>query len=166
MIPMNMSIQRRTHAKIGPQRKASSLKRGICLLLCLVMTILAMTACSGNNDVTSGAGATDFPVTINGVTISAEPQGVAVLSPNLAEIVLALGYETKLKARCAECTTEDLSPLPAVDAGDPEGIKATGATLVLADENLSEEQKAALESAGLTVLVISSASDREDLQRL
>ena len=83
-----------------------------------------MTACSGNNDVTSGAGATDFPVTINGVTISAEPQGVAVLSPNLAEIVLALGYETKLKARCAECTTEDLSPLPAVDAGDPEGIKA------------------------------------------
>ncbi len=160
MIPMN-NIRTTTDS-----RQRAVLKRALCCFLCLLTALSAMTACSGNNDVTSGAGATDFPVTINGVTISSEPQGVAVLSPNLAEVVLALGYETKLKARCAECTTEDLSPLPAVDAGDPEGIKNTGSTLVLADESLSEEQKAALTGAGLTVLAISSAKDREDLQRL
>ena len=56
-----------------------------------------------SNDVTSGVGSTDFPVTVNDVTISQKPEGVAVLSANLADVVLALNYELPLKARTADC---------------------------------------------------------------
>ena len=162
----SMESIKKMNTKKSPSWKPVLLGKALCCLLCFLMTLSLLPACKGNNDVTSGAGVTDFPVTINGVTISSEPQGVAVLSPNLAEIVLALGYETKLKARCAECTTEELNPLPAVSAGDAQAIKDTGSTLVLADETLTEEQKETLSSSGLTVLIISSAKDREDLKRL
>ena len=65
------------------------------LFLCAVMMLLCLVplaACVGH-DVESGAGQSDYPVTINEVTLSAEPEGVAVLSPNLADVVLALRYE-------------------------------------------------------------------------
>ena len=141
-------------------------KRLLAGILAGAMLLLSAVGCSSPNDVTSGAGTSDFPVTINGVTISSEPEGVAVLSPNLAEVVLAMGYEIKLKARSADCTNEELSVLPAVSPEDPEGIKATGASLVLGDEALTEEQVNSLTQAGLTVLVIPSAKDRQDLSRL
>lgn len=147
-------------------RNNSPRSKTVCCFLCLLLLLASFSSCGGGNDVTSGAGTTDFPVTINDVTISSEPEGVAVLSPNLAEVVLALNYETKLKARSPECTSDDLSPLPEINVNDPESIKNTGATLVLADESLSESQRTTLTNAGLTVLVISSAKDREDLQRL
>ncbi len=112
-----MESMQKMYMKKEPNPQPGLLRKAVCCLLCFLMILAILPACKGNNDVTSGAGVTDFPVTINGVTISSEPQGVAVLSPNLAEVVLALGYETKLKARCAECTTDELSPLPAVVGG-------------------------------------------------
>ncbi len=49
-----------------------------------------------------------------------------VLSPNLAEVILALGYEMQLCGKGAACTEEDLSVLPDMTMDDPQSILGVG----------------------------------------
>lgn len=144
------------------------LKKCTAVLLCIALTVsfAFLGGCGRKNDISSGAGTNDFPVTIDNVTISSEPTGTAVLSPNAADVVLALGYEINLKAKSADCTQTDLSALPNVTANDADKIKGCGANLVLADPSLKADQKAALEKAGITVVTLTPASSRADLSRL
>ena len=140
-------------------------KRLLAGLLCLAALASALAGCGRSSDISSGAGEKDFPVTLEGVTISKEPSGAAVLSPNIASVLLSMGYEISLKARSADCTQSDLSVLPVVTADDAQKIKDLGADLVFAD-SLSDSQKAAMNQAGLTVLTLEPAASREDLERL
>lgn len=150
-------------------RKTSSTRfhRGISLLCVLALMVGTLFAgCGPSNDVTSGVGTTDFPVTVNEVTISQKPEGVAVLSANLADVILALNYEAVLKVRTADCTQSDLEVLPVVDAQDYGAMSAAGATLAFVDELPGEDEVNAAASAGVTLLAIEPATSREDLQRL
>lgn len=142
------------------------LKKCTAALLCAVLVFSLLIGCGPKNDISSGAGAKDFPVTIGKVTISSAPTGAAVLSPNIADVILALGYEINLKAKSAECTQSDLTALPNVTANDADKIKDSGANLVFADAALTQEQQSAMEKDGITVLVISPASGRPDFSRL
>lgn len=145
----------------------SIIRRGISLLCVLVLTAgMLLTGCGQTNDVTSGVGTTDFPVTVNEVTIQQKPEGVAVLSDNLADVVLALNYEAVLKARTADCTQSDLEVLPIVEPTDYAAMSGVGATLALVDELPGEEEVSAAASAGVTLLAIEPAKSREDLERL
>jgi ABC-type Fe3+-hydroxamate transport system substrate-binding protein len=141
-------------------------RRMMAVFLCAVLTVLLFAGCGQPNDISSGAGAQDYPVTIGTVRLNSEPKGVAVLSVNLADVVLALDYEIVLKAKSAECTQSDLSVLPNVTADDAAKIKSLGVNLVLTDKDLSEAQKTALNQKGITVLKIQQATEREDLDRL
>jgi len=127
---------------------------------------LAFVACGPQNDISSGAGVVDYPVTIGTVSLKAQTTGVAVLSKNLADVILAIGYEAQLKAKSAECTQSDLSVLTDVTADDASKIKSLGADLVLADTPLTTAQSEAMTQAGITVLQITKATGREDLDRL
>jgi len=126
----------------------------------------AFAACGPQNDISSGAGVVDYPVTIGTVSLKAQTTGVAVLSKNLADVILAIGYEAQLKAKSAECTQSDLSVLTDVTANDASKIKSLGADLVLADTPLTTAQSEAMTQAGITVLQITKATGREDLDRL
>lgn len=149
-------------------KKGRMERSSLALLLCAAMVLLCLVPLSacGGHDVESGAGESDYPVTINEVTLSAEPEGVAVLSPNLADVVLALRYEVALKARSEDCTQSELAILPVAGLEDPQAIRASGATLVLTEDTPTEEQKKAAADAGLAILVLSPATNREDLTRL
>lgn len=140
-------------------------KRLLAVFLCAALGFSALSGCSRANNISSGAGENDFPVTIGDVTVSKEPAGAAVLSPNIASVILSVGYEVSLKARSADCTQSDLSVLPEVTADDAQKIKSLGADLVFAD-SLTDAQKTAMQQAGLTVLTLKPASGREDLSRL
>lgn len=142
------------------------LKKLTALILCGALAFAALAGCRGSNDISSGAGAKDYPVTIGNVILKGEPAGAAVLSPNLADVILALGYETQLKAKSADCTQSDLSVLPNVTADDAEKIKSLGADVVFTDAALTDAQNDAMQKAGVTVLPIAPASDRKDVQRL
>jgi iron complex transport system substrate-binding protein len=141
-------------------------KKGTAFVLSIILTITLLSACTKQNDISSGAGEKDFPVTIGDVTISSQPTGVAVLSPNAADVVLALGYEINLKAKSAQCTQSDLTALPNVTADDAEKIKEAGADLVFTDAKLTEDQQNAMQKNGITVLTLSPANSRADLARL
>ena len=130
----------------------------------LILSLFA--GCGQKNDISSGAGQKDFPVTIGNVTISSQPSGAAVLSPNVADVILALGYEINLKSKSSNCTQSDLAALPAVTANDADKIKSYGANLVFTDAKLTPDQQNAMQKDGITVLVISPATSRSDLSRL
>ena len=130
----------------------------------LILSLFA--GCGQKNDISSGAGQKDFPVTIGNVTISSQPSGAAVLSPNVADVILALGYEINLKAKSSNCTQSDLAALPAVTSNDADKIKSYGADLVFTDTKLTQDQQNAMQKDGITVLVISPATSRSDLSRL
>ncbi len=140
-------------------------KRLFAILLAAALLFSALSGCSHASDVTSGEGGKDYPTKIGGVVFKQEPAGAAVLSPNIASVLLSIGYETSLKARSAACTQKDLSVLPVVTADDAQKIRDLGADVVFAD-SLTQEQKSAMEKAGLKVLTLKPAASREDLERL
>ncbi|MGN0563272.1 MAG: peptidoglycan-binding protein, partial [Candidatus Heritagella sp.] len=80
------------------------MKRFWALILSFSLLALCFSGCSRGGTIENGANEADYPVTVNEVTLSAKPEGVAVLSDNLADVILALGYEIDLKARGEACT--------------------------------------------------------------
>lgn len=142
------------------------LKRLTAVFLCVGIIVSSFAGCGPKNDISSGAGTQDYPVTIGEVTIKERPSGVAVLSANIADVILAIGYEADLKAKSEDCIQSDLAVLPNVTADDVEKIKTLGADLVLTETPLTQEQNDAMGKAGITVLTIPRATGREDLDRL
>ncbi|MCY1713630.1 peptidoglycan-binding protein [Caproiciproducens galactitolivorans] len=142
------------------------LKKLTALFLSAILAAGMLMACGPKNDISSGAGEKDFPVKIGEVTINQEPSGVAVLSPNLADVILTMDYEVSLKAKSADCTQSDLAVLPNVTMDEAQKIKDLGANLVLTDTKPPEAQMEAFNKAGITVLTIAKATGREDLDRL
>ena len=142
------------------------MKRPLAALLGILLVLSICVGCGPKGDISSGVAEQDFPVTVNEVTIQDEPKGVVVLSPNLAEVIMALGYEMQLCGKGAACTQEDLSVLPDMTLDDPQSILWVGADLVLTEDAPSEEQKQGLNDAGIDVVTIAPATSREDFTRL
>lgn len=142
------------------------MKRPLAALLGILLVLSVCVGCGPKGDISSGVAEQDFPVTVNEVTIQDEPKGVVVLSPNLAEVIMALGYEMQLCGKGAACTQEDLSVLPDMTLDDPQSILGVGADLVLTEDAPSEEQKQGLNDAGIDVVTIAPATSREDFTRL
>ena len=91
------------------RRNISALRRVAALLLCVLLACGAFAGCSQVEEIVSGVAATgEFPVEVNGVNIQSRPSRVVVLSPSLADVVLALGYETQLAGASEECSQSAL----------------------------------------------------------
>ena len=90
-------------------------------VMCALLA-LSTAACSQPVNMESGVITQDYPVTINEVTIDAKPQKVAVLSGSLADVVLAMGYETSLALASEDCTQPELEVLTKISATDSAAI--------------------------------------------
>ena len=108
-------------------------KRFLALGLVTIITAMMFVGC-GSSDISEGVAKNDYPITINGVTLNSQPTGVAVLSQNIADVILTGGFEATLKAKSEDCTQEDLSILPNLTIDDAQEMKSLGVTLVLVDE--------------------------------
>lgn len=147
-------------------QKISALGRVFIVMLCLALGCASFAGCSQMDDIVSNVTAAGvFPVEVNGVTIASRPQKAVVLSPSLADVVLALGCETQLVGVSQECTQANLNELTKISADDVQGIQDLQPDLVLLDSASSAAQSA-LEDAGLTVLSVEPATDRSDFERL
>lgn len=144
----------------------SMLKRIAAATMGALLLVPALAGCGTGNATGSAANVKDWPATVNEVTIHEEPKGVAVASPNLADVVLSLGYETQLKSKTEDCTQEALSPLPNIPADQVDNIKAAGATLLLTDHKLEESLLSAYQQAGISVVTVPAAQNRSGLSTL
>lgn len=140
--------------------------RCLAVLLSLALTAGFLTGCNSVKGLVSNAASTGtFPVTIDEVTISAKPQKVVALSGSMADVVLALGYETQLIASSDDCTQEVLQDLTKVSATDSGAVTALAPDLVISD-SFSEDMLSALAAANITALPITPAKDRSDFERM
>lgn len=146
-------------------RKFAASRRVLSFLM-VVLFACTIAGCSQMDSLVSGVTATgEFPVEVNGVTISARPQRVVVLSPSLADVVLALNCETQLAGASDGCTQSGLEELQKVSADDVAAVQDLQPDLVLVDSS-SNGVQSALEDAGVKVLSVDPATDREDFERL
>lgn len=140
----------------------------IIILIAIMTLTLSFSACSQKvslEDIETSITVQDYPVTVNDVTISSRPTAVAVLSPNVADIILALGYEDCLVLATEDCTQSDLIDLEKVEIDNYQAFVDAGVTLVVTDE-IDSVAKAFFEENNITVFVLESATSRSDFERM
>ena len=123
-------------------RIGSAIRRVLALALCVLLGCGAFAGCSQVDDIVSTVTAAGvFPVEVNGVTISSRPSRVVVLSPSLADVILALGCETQLAGASEGCTQSALDELEKVSADSVEAIQALQPDLVLVALGVPAQEK-------------------------
>ena len=143
------------------------MKKIISVILSICLMLLA-TSCNlivKNSDESQF----DYPVTVGNAVFSKAPENVVVLSDNLADIILACGYEGKLAARSDVCTQDGLEVLPSVgtpDNPDINKLRDLNTTLVLGDESFDDETKQQIESLGADILIIKPAVNNSEINKL
>ena len=154
--------------EVDPMKKRGFIKSARVLLVITLALLLAVSGgCSTIGNVVSGITnpTGEFPVEVDGLTISARPAKVVVLTASLADVVTALGLETQLVAGPAECTQPSLRSLTKIDTTDPQAVADQNPDLVLADES-SAGVAEALRGAGIPVLTLAAATDRGSFEKL
>ena len=138
------------------------------LYFCLAaLIILSITGCKKSKEEQTEKN--DYPIIVSGVNLTKSPENVVVLSDSLADIVLAEGYELKLKGRTTDCTQNELSVLPEVgskEQPDINKIKGLSADLILTDTKLNPEIEVELQTAKIPVLTFARAETREEIEAL
>lgn len=143
------------------------MKKIVCVMLSICIMMLA-TSCNfiiKDDDQEQF----DYPVTVGNLVFEKTPDGIVVLSENLADIILACGYEGKLSGRSDTCTQEGLELLPSVgtpDSPDLNKLRDMNVSLVLTDEIFDDETKQRIIDLGTDIMVIKPASNKNELRKL
>lgn len=139
--------------------------RCVAVVVASALLALSFSACTHTVNIESGVASQEYPVRINDVTLSAKPQKVAVLSASVADVILAIGYETSLSRGSEDCTQPELQVLQKVSATDTQAILDSAPDLVITD-SIDPAVQTALTEADVPVLVLERAKNREDFERL
>ena len=138
-------------------------------LVSLILTLTILASCAVLLTACGDKESENFPVSVGGVEITAEPKRVVVLNDAFADILLYMGYDTKLVGRSVDCDQQILSILPSVGyAADPalDTLTKLEPDLVIADETLSESAKNKLGTQNIPVAVLNRATTRDDIKQL
>ncbi len=144
----------------------SNCKRITAIILSLAIMLLT-TSC--NMIVKNTEEQFDYPVTVGNMVFEESPHNIAVLSGNIADVILACGYEGRIAAVSDDCKQDALSILPSVgtpDQPDLGMLRDLGIDFILSDKCFDDETEEKLASDGTKVLVIKPASDTESLGKL
>lgn len=111
----------------------------------------------------------NFPVTVFGTEISAEPQKVAAASPALAEYIDDLGLFERLCASCDFSVVAAGASLPSVGSPalpDFEAIKAAAPEYILTLAPYDEASLTKLQQMNVTVLVLKAPQSLDEVRAL
>lgn len=123
----------------------------------------ATTATATSPTTTTEAPVAEFPVTVAGVVIPAEPNAIVSLSPSATEMLFAVGAGSQVVAVDSFSDYPEDTPVTDLDGFRPnlEAIAAYGPDLVVMSGN-PDEIVSGLEALGIPVLVHEPALDLED----
>lgn len=143
--------------------------RKILILACSIVLAFSLFACASPVDIDDKESDTsstqDYPVTVSGLTISSQPKAVAVLSPSVADMILALGYEDCLVLATQDCTQSDLESLTKVAADNYQAFVDAEVDLVVTDE-IDSVAQAFFDENNIPVFVVENAVSRSDFERM
>ncbi len=137
-------------------------------IICLTLSILMIFSFSGCSKI-QNADKKDYPVVINDIEFKASPEKIIAMSDSLADIVIALGYETKLCACIEDCSQDEISILPRISKNIDEAIpkiKEFSPDLILMDDSIDSDSQKALQNLGVNTLAFPKAKNRSELINL
>lgn len=132
-------------------------KKILAMSLVIIMAVgiaFAFTGCNSSDG--------NYPVTIGHVTFKSQPEKVAVLSDNVADIIYYMGYSTQICAISDSCTQEKLvqyiDSVGSETNPDAQAIINSGAECVLVDTALPEATVTTLADNDIDVITIMTPS--------
>lgn len=108
-----------------------------------------------------------YPVTIGNTTFDESPEKVAVVSPNVADIIDCIGYNTKVALVSDQVLTESYKNTEKCGNNidpDVDKIIKSGATVVMADDNVSDGTIKRLEEADIKVVQFHYGNTKTDVK--
>lgn len=132
-------------------------KTTICALLLLCTLIFTVGCNSGDNS---------YPITIGNTTFNSKPEKVAVLSPNVADIVCQLGMEKDVTLISSDVITDSIKDKKTCgNAIEPDTKKIIDSDIevVLADDNMSDGAIKTLEDNDVKVVQFHYGNTGEDI---
>lgn len=135
----------------------------VVLAACLLLSCAVLFSACGEKKTDN------YPVTVNGVEIAEEPSRVVVLNDAFADIILYMGYETKLIGRSFECDQLPLNVLTSVGSGaspSMDTLLSLNPDLVIADSSLNEKSRSKLNEQGVKVITFDPPATQEEIKQL
>lgn len=132
-------------------------KTTICALL-LLCTLIFTVGCN--------SGDSSYPITIGNTTFNSKPEKVAVLSPNVADIVCQLGMEKDITLISSDVITDSIKDKKTCgNAIEPDTKKIIDSDIevVLADDNMSDGAIKVLEDNDVKVVQFHYGNTGEDI---
>ena len=130
----------------------------ICALL-IFCTLIFTVGCSSNNS--------SYPITIGNTTFDSKPEKVAVLSPNVADIVGQLGMEKDITLVSSDVITSSLKDKKTCGTAiepDTNKIIDNDIEVVLADDNVSDGAIKTLEDNDVKVVQFHYGNTSDDIR--
>lgn len=133
-------------------------KTTICALL-LLCTLIFTVGCNSNDS--------SYPITIGNTTFNSKPEKVAVLSPNVADIVCQLGMEKDITLISSDVITDSIKDKKTCGTAiepDTKKIIDNDIEVVLADDNMSDGAIKTLEDNDVKVVQFHYGNTGEDIK--
>lgn len=145
------------------------MKRTGLLSICVSLALL-LPGCGWFGGDTAVKEPQDYPVEAGGVTLSAPPERVLVLSPSLAEVAADMGFSGRLCGRSEECDApQEVAALPSagrMQLPDKGAVTGLESDLVLTQSPLSDTASALFEELKIPVAVIPAAVSFADMEEM
>lgn len=132
-------------------------KTTICALL-MFCTLIFTVGCN--------SGDSSYPITIGNTTFNSKPEKVAVLSPNVADIVCQLGMEKDITLISSDVITDSIKDKKTCGTAiepDTKKIIDSDIEVVLADDNMSDGAIKTLEDNDVKVVQFHYGNTGEDI---
>lgn len=126
--------------------------------------LLSMLPLSGCGDNTNNA--VNYPVEVSGVKFVAPPSKVVCYSSTFVGIIYAMGYESQLAGRTANCEYSEAEGITAFGTADNPSvnlIEGNHIDVVVTDETMPKKSIDDIQEKGVPVVVIPRANGRASL---
>ncbi len=137
-------------------KKMRTIKSTIIMLL-LFTTVFFSFGCTQDG----------FPVTVGNTTFKSSPETIAVVSPNIADIVDCIGYDAKVSLISDEVQTEKMDYITRCGSAiDPDinTIVTSQVDVVFADDNISDGVVKSLEDKDIKVVQFHYGNTKDSIK--
>lgn len=131
--------------------------------LCAAVLIIPVAGCAVAEE------NADFPTTVGHTSFESAVNRAVVLSDNAADIILQMGFDSRILAKSDDCTQSALESIESVgkkDTPDTDEIKSLEPDVVIADSTLSDDVFNELQENDIKVLRFAKAETNEELEQM
>ncbi len=136
----------------------------LLLAIIILVGILPLSSCGDSDD-----NSVNYPVEVSGVRFVAPPSKVVCYSSTFIGIIYAMGYESQLAGRTADCEYSEADEITAFGTTDSPSvnlIEGNHIDVVVTDETMPQKSIDDIQDKGVPVVVIPRADGRASLANM